>query len=234
MLSNQYALCFIETRQICSGNPRIVSEGEIPEQFEMDMSEILAFMKKNRISESEIFDARGLSRSEYIAVMEREGKVFALNADPCKNGHTLRIRSGHCVICDTSVIHHYRIWFRTAYVYVAGSISKRVLKIGTSNNPKDRVRRLNSERYGGANDWILLLQAFAKDSGSKEKEVQKRLISSFVKSSYFKNGKTTETYELVDCSILKAQYALTSTLSKGEKIEAVAPASTRSRYEFTL
>jgi hypothetical protein len=199
----------------------------------MDVDEIRAFFKRHRIRHEDVFDARGMSRSDYRLAMEQQGKLFALNADICDLNHRIRNRSGHCIVCDTSDIHHYLLWYRTAFVYVAGSLSSCTLKIGTSNNLQDRVRRLNGERYGGANDWVLLTQAFSKESGRKEKEAQKLLRAHFVSGEYLKNVKKTATYELVRCNFDLAKNALGEVLEDGETSTDVAARHLLIKYSFS-
>jgi hypothetical protein len=182
----------------------------------MVVDELVEFLKRHRIAADELFDARNLTRAEYQVAMQRAGKLFALNADRCERGHRLRTRPGHCIMCDTSDLHHYRLWYRTAYVYIAGSRSSKALKIGTSNDPPDRIRRLNSENYGGISDWTLVMYVLTAESGRKEKEVHQALRGYFFEGKYFKNNKTTKTYELVKCSIALAQRALEAVITPEE------------------
>ena len=183
----------------------------------MTEDELVSFLKRHRIKSEEIFNAKGLRRIEYAELMKKNGKLFAINTDACGNGHRLKTHSGHCVICDSENIHHYRLHYRTSFVYVAGSKSKRALKIGTSDDPNDRMRRLNGEAYGGAYDWVLLIDAWTKEAGRKEKEIQSALRRFFVKGEYIKSGKTVSTYELVSCGLSTARDVMREVLSNDEK-----------------
>lgn len=61
------------------------------------------FLEKHGIETKQLLDAKGLSPSEYKALMQSKGKLIAYNVVPCqKEGHTLRTSSGHCAQCDTS------------------------------------------------------------------------------------------------------------------------------------
>ena len=79
------------------------------------------------------------------------------------------------------------------------------------------MRRLNGEAYGGAYDWVLLIDAWTKEAGRKEKEIQSALRRFFVKGEYIKSGKTVSTYELVSCGLSTARDVMREVLSNDEK-----------------
>jgi len=60
--------------------------------------------------------------------------------------HRLRTRAGHCVQCDIKKLAFLRRHTKPAFVYIAGSLSGRVLKIGSSGAPWTRVERLGPPR----------------------------------------------------------------------------------------
>src|SRR5260370_31039131 len=149
------------------------------------------FLALQRISESEIFDGSRLSPRRYKAAMECEGKLFALVARPCYRGHYLRSRSGHCIQCDSKRIAFIKRYYKEAYVYVVGSRSERVFKIGSSESPWDRGAHLNSLGYGGISDWKTLYCATFPDAGRVECNVHSALSCFASPRKYFREGVET-------------------------------------------
>ena len=63
------------------------------------------FLRDQKLPLSFLFDASGMRKVDYEAVMKRDEKFFAFGVTPCsKGGHSLRTRSGHCIQCDTAKI----------------------------------------------------------------------------------------------------------------------------------
>ncbi len=199
----------------------------------MNTDQVVSFLKKHRIKADEIFDAEGLQRSDYQSEMKKRNKLFALNAGPCEQGHRIRNRSGHCVVCNTANIHHYRLWHRFSHVYIAGSLQIKALKIGTSDDPLDRMRRLNGESYGGTKDWVVLVSVKIDEAGRREKELQTALKRYFKEGSYLKNKSIKSTYELVNCGISTVEPALEKVLL-AEEIKEIKTVSRQllSKYNF--
>jgi hypothetical protein len=114
------------------------------------------FLARQGIDEDEVLDTSHLSSRQYKRAMERADLLFALVANPCYNGHSLRSRSGHCIQCDHTRIAFTRRHHEPNYVYIAGSKSARVVKVGSTSSPYDKDAYLNTRRWGGIADWRLL------------------------------------------------------------------------------
>lgn len=115
------------------------------------------FLEKHKISEREVIDAKGETIYQLADLMKSENKLFAYNTTQCLEGHTIRSRSGHCIVCRPAGITFIRRSLETGNIYIAGSIAKEYIKIGMSTVPLDqRFSRLNSRRIGNTNDWVLI------------------------------------------------------------------------------
>src|SRR5690554_630136 len=111
-----------------------------------------AFVARHRISPLKLFDATGLTSREYKLVMKDLGKTFAFGVSPCRNGHALKTRHGHCVMCDPAKIAFAQRHSNEGFVYIFGSLSEKVLKVGVTSDVDQRIRSLNYFSYGGASD----------------------------------------------------------------------------------
>jgi T5orf172 domain len=125
----------------------------------------------------------------------------AYGVSPCREaGHELRVRSGHCVQCKPANLSYLRRYDEDGEVYVAGSASGRVVKVGTSANSEERVGHLNSYVYGGQSDWQRLFVTRVQNAGRVEADAQQALAAHAAIGQYFKDGAYIECRELFACS----------------------------------
>lgn len=186
------------------------------------------FFLSHRIPMSMVFDASGLKRSEYKVAMEALGKHFAIGVTPCGNaGHTIRSRSGNCVQCNTANVAYQLRHCASGHVYLAGSPSAKILKIGMTSDLAKRVSILNHYRYGMADDWEMLLSVRTDDAGRIESSVHKALQDFSIDGAYFREGRKTRCYELFRCSYATARDALVD--SRQNSAFAMHSAEERSR-----
>lgn len=171
---------------------------------------IKRFLATQGIAEEEVLDASRISRRLYKTVMELEGKLFAVVRAPCYRGHYLKSRAGHCIQCDTRRIAFTRRHYREAYVYIAGSRTERVLKIGSTGAPWNKESYLNTIGYGGIVDWKVLYFRKVPDAGKVEFSVQKRLAACASTRKYFREGVEVKCREIFACGYLTARKALSS------------------------
>jgi hypothetical protein len=169
---------------------------------------IRAFLRSQGIAESEVCDASMLSARRYKGAMEREGKVFAIVKDPCYRGHYIRSHKGHCMQCDTSRIAYVRRHYKRAYVYIVGSRQGRVLKIGSSETPRDRASHLNQIGYGGISDWELLYYANYPEAGKVETTAHSKLAWQASKHTWVREGVVQDSREIFSCSYASALHAV--------------------------
>lgn len=171
------------------------------------------FLIHHKISPLGVFDASGLASREWKPLMKSEEKLFAIGVTPCKrSGHTLRDRANHCIQCDTSNIHHIKSYFKDGYVYVSGSRSLRMLKIGSSSDPIARERTINGHAYGGASDWVKIAHIKCKNAGSVEFEVHSRLKQFLAPQTYLANGRVTRCREIFSCGYKTARRAISDSV----------------------
>jgi hypothetical protein len=162
--------------------------------------EIKSFLASQGIDENEVLDASRMSPRRYKAALEREGKLFAVVSRPCYRAHYLKSRSGHCIQCDTARIAFIKRHYKNAYVYIVGSRSEKVLKIGSSDTPWDRGPHLNILGYGGVSDWKILYYASFPDAGKVEFNVHSALSTFASPRKYFREGVETDCREIFACA----------------------------------
>lgn len=167
------------------------------------------FLRKNRISLGDVFDASGMRKKEYMTAMEEVGKHFAFGVTPCTaNGHTLRTKAGHCIQCDTSRIAYAKRYSEKGIVYIAGSIEKKLIKIGVASDKERRLVQIRHHAYGGASDWELLASCATDNAGRIEFDVHEQLKIYSQPGSYLWGGRVQSCYELFRCSYAAAKSAL--------------------------
>jgi hypothetical protein len=171
------------------------------------------FLKRHKIAVSDVFDAFGLSKTEWYAAMVETGQGFAVRTNPCENGgHTLRTHSGHCIECNTASIAFYRRSRMAGYVYIAGSLSTKRVKVGMTTDLKQREKFLNLYGYGEARDWEMLAYAKTARAGECEFTIHSKLAGYEVSATYVKAGKVYDCYEIFGCSLKVALNALKACL----------------------
>ena len=169
----------------------------------------LGFLSHHEIPLSRVFDASSLSRSEYQSAMKALGMVVAYGVSPCKSGgHTLRTRAGHCAQCNTAVLAYQLRNDAAGYVYVAYSAATKLVKVGTSGTPDDRMAYLNWFGYGGASDWRVHQSVWCERSGQIEFSVHGTLSRYRVLRHYKISSGISECYELFSCAKSVAVKAL--------------------------
>lgn len=181
------------------------------------------FMKKHQIPEDLLFDANGEGFSEELKQnMSEANKVLAYNAVGCEANTDYNFINieGDFVQGDTDKIPFALRTYKTGYIYIAGSIKAHLIKVGSSNEVKDRIKSLNisTAKSGGYDDWELLLQAKTTTLGKVERLFQQKLVEYKSSAQYEKHGKIQNGGELYRCSYNKAKEVLTA-LEEEEKIE---------------
>ena len=181
--------------------------------------EQLVFLKENNIPLSKVFDATNQKREVYRKSMKALEKLIAINATPCsKYGHTIRTRNGHCCQCNTASIAYIKRHYADGYVYIVGSQEKKVLKVGSTNNIKNRVNSLNFENYASINDWELILYYKCNNIGLIETEAHNKLNKFQIEKIYTKNGRTQIAYEIFDCSYDTCKNSLINSIKNQKDI----------------
>ncbi len=171
-------------------------------------AEEISFLKQQGISENDVLDARFMSVDERKKKAKELGKRLILKSPCGKGGHRLHTRYGHCVQCDTSKLAFVGRYSQKLYVYIAGSLEKSWIKVGTASDIEQRERSLRSSGYAGANDWRMLLHFKVDNAGRVEHEIQSFLEKYGSSQKYIKQNKEVEVLEVFQCSFDKAHEAL--------------------------
>ncbi len=128
----------------------------------------LRFLYTQRIDDSAVMDCAHMSSRRYKWAMEEEGYLWCISPSPCYKSHRLRSRPGHCIQCDTARIAFVKRHHAAAYIYIAGLLEWKVVKVGNAIWPERRVSALNSRRYGGITDWVILYHIKFEEAGKIE------------------------------------------------------------------
>jgi hypothetical protein len=176
------------------------------------------FLQKHKISIGSVFDATGLGKKDYRVIMKSLNKTIAIGVTPCRRyGHQLRSRSGHCVQCNTANLAFQNRFSENGYVYIAGSQSLKLIKVGFASDFAQRMTTLNSLGYGGVNDWEILYWVNTQDAGQIEYEVHVSLREFASPTSYIRGNDEVDCLETFSCNIhvaIKAIKTLTSSDAK--------------------
>ena len=170
--------------------------------------ELLEFIEYHKIDKNDIIDANGQSISDIKDEMKRNDILFAYNTTPCsKAGHTIRDRQSHCIVYNTINIAFMKRTKETGYVYIAGSIAKKFIKIGmTTEDPEKRIKKLNSRKVGNTNDWIVIKAIKCDYANKVENGIHQQLLRYKVDGDFYSEG--IESSEIYRCKYDKANEIL--------------------------
>lgn len=174
------------------------------------------FLYEHDVSLDLIFDAKGLSKSQYQSIMTKLEKKIAFNVTPCeRGGHTLRDKYGHCVQCETRNL----AWIKRTegYIYLAYSRSKKLSKIGYTENVTNREEKLNSSNYGNIKDWKIIFSLYSKKAAKIERNCHKKLKKFHSPRDYFRDGFLQLANEIFDCNNIYAKKVIDEVIFDFEK-----------------
>ncbi|MBP3519127.1 MAG: GIY-YIG nuclease family protein [Parabacteroides sp.] len=178
--------------------------------------EQLLFLHSQGLSKEDTFDALGMTQSMYYPIMKRTNKLIAYNTKPCKNGHTMRTRSGHCPQCNTAYLRFSQRSNEEGFIYVAVSERKNLCKIGFTHDIRIREESLNRTYYADLNDWKIKFAVKSKCAGKIEELVKMRLCSYSYQLDYFHDGKMQVATELLNCDFKKVESAIIDACKKSQ------------------
>lgn len=184
----------------------------------------LQFLKENKIDIALLYDATGQSTTAWRSAMEKIGKKFAFGTSPCGAGnHSLRNRHGHCVQCEPSRISYALRHSKPGQVYILGSRSQKLIKIGVTTDLESRLSNLKSMQYGGSVDWCaLVITETVSGAGKVESAIHRQLEKHRADGQSHRAGETRATYELYSCDFPIAKFALERSAPKGTRIHTKA------------
>jgi len=113
--------------------------------------------------------------------------------------------------------------YASGYVYIAGSLSGRVIKIGTAGTIRTVLRqrsKLRSQQYGSLSDWVILYYVRVGAGGMVEHDARRTLHQYWSPRMYLKDGSWQRAREIVRCSFSVAHQALDALLGDDERAGA--------------
>lgn len=173
------------------------------------------FILEHKITEDELFDASLIYNLNDIKdIMFERQKIFAFNYyKSCSKGHNLISRAGHCIQCRTANIEFIRRYVSSGFIYIAGSIKAKMIKVGFTKGIENRSISLNKTKYGGFSDWELLCSVDCEQGGIVERKIHGDLYQNSVVKTYQHDGKSQKANELFHCSYDKALNSLKKYIS---------------------
>jgi hypothetical protein len=177
--------------------------------MEFDGSQ-MAFLRHHKITPDDIYDGRLVKDDELRKHNAKDaGKLFMLGHTCTKDStHWISNRSGRCVQCNTAYIEFIRRESQTGHVYIAGSLKKKLIKIGFTTVVVDREKSINKSLLAGCDDWRILKWMKVDEGGKIERKAQDALKSFFFPCTCIKSKKEQPSKEVFSCSFLKALEAL--------------------------
>jgi hypothetical protein len=161
----------------------------------------LTFLARHNFTPEEVHDGRREGKQTRESNAKNADKVLILTSTPCRAmRHRIRTRAGHCAQCNPASIAFTRKETLDGYVYIAGSLNGRLIKIGETIDVEQRARQLKADAYGGFSDWQILITARVKNRGRTEREISLRIPGKRVFNSYIKDGYERTAIEMIQCS----------------------------------
>lgn len=153
------------------------------------------FLRKQGLSKQDVFDAREIPLKEAKPQAKLEGKSVLLGSKCQKAGHRLRTRSGHCIQCDTSKIAFAGRNSTPADFYLAFTPRGNLVKFGISSDAHQREESLRTSKYGGFDDWQIIVARRVKAAEQLESHVKSVAAESSASLVYEKDGRDQEARE---------------------------------------
>jgi len=196
----------------------------------------LRFLAQQGFSPEDVYDGRFEMKTGREMSAKEAGKILVLTnvigRKKCRAlGHRLRTASGHCVQCKPANIAFEARETSPGYVYIAGSLSGHLIKIGTAKNIPQREGQLRAEHHAGHADWIVLFSIKVSEAGRTEREASSRVKDRRVLRTYYKNGNEQTATEVLECSFSAALKALTACVGDINSFDTWRSVR-RHRYEF--
>ncbi|MDO8978794.1 MAG: GIY-YIG nuclease family protein [Afipia sp.] len=191
----------------------------------------ITLLARHGLSEDDVYDGRLETKIGREMSAKEAGKDLILTSARCRtdSSHRIRTRAGHCFQCKPMRIAFQVRHSSPGYVYIAGSKSGRVVKLGTASDLAQRERQLRAERYGGHSDWEIVFSTRSDQAGKLESEASARLSNKRVFSNYIKDGNIQTASEILRCRFSEAKQAI---FSASGKRPIVWQSSRAIKYDF--
>ena len=168
-----------------------------------------SFLEDHQLSELDVYDARFENKKLAREKAKNSNKQLIYGTPCIKHGHRLRTRAGHCVICDPTKLRFQQNYHGILFdpvenlrglsnFYVAGSLDKKLIKVGISKNIEYRLKQLNVNQYAESNNWKILFTHWVSDPGETETKIKKSIEKFQIKDHFYfdQDGKYSEAKEV--------------------------------------
>ncbi len=169
--------------------------------------EELSILRSLGISEDETLDVSSYSsKSERKKAANEVGAKVTYGYTPHIHcGFCLKTPSGNCIVCNSAYLAYEQRHKDGGTLYIAYSIEKGYIKVGSTTKITDRSKTLRQQNYGGFTDWVISFSTSVPHSaGEIEFEMQKSIKEFLVNGEYFKDGKMQLTKEMFNYPVEKA------------------------------
>ncbi len=158
-------------------------------------------------------DATGLAKKEWHPLIRELDKWVFIGGTPCNNeGHTMRLKSGHCLECETSSPAFLLRRLKHKNVFIAGTKSGKILKLGTSKNYLQNIDTLNLYNYAGFKDWEPIIAFELDDTVQCQYKVERKIRRYFFSKLVQQNGREFHCVDLIKCKYTRVKTALSESL----------------------
>jgi len=200
----------IETKHKPITKPKITNK---PSGSKLLTTKELKFLDTQNLTIDDVYDGRHERRPDYGRNAKKLGKPIVIGSKCKLQGHRLRTRSGHCIQCHPSKIAYSSRHSEAAELYIAGSFSSKLLKVGISKNIAQREKSLNGSNYAGVSDWKILGSIYIKKAGNIEGTIDQKLKKYKTDRYYSKQGARQKASEVYKTSFTKLSKKVAEVLS---------------------
>lgn len=154
------------------------------------------FCNHHGIPEERLFDASGIRPVDFKEIMKVDEKWAAYGVRSClPAGHVLRNRHNTCLMCNTQRVAHMLRAKKAGYLYVASGAGGKLMKLGFSNDPSNRLKIARGEGWGGYKDWQLVCFASSSEAGRIEGQLHSTFTDTRVPLEWERNWRRETTRE---------------------------------------
>jgi hypothetical protein len=162
----------------------------------------LEFLTSHNVNANRVLMTEGMNSAQVRALMSDTNYLVAAGTAPCRSGHRLKTRTGHCPQCQPDALAISRRWVESGFLYVAYSGALNAVKVGLAESSiEKRQASLNRTNYAAASDWQIFYYLEAEQIGRLENTAHQGLARYKRLAFYEKNGDYVEAKELFSCSL---------------------------------
>ena len=185
------------------------------------------FLKDNNLKAAHVFDATKIfGTKEWKTQIKNTDCEVALCTTSCtkSSDHRLKLKSGHCALCNLRGLAHQISYRKPGDIYVAYSKKLDIVKVGRSEKigvSGERLVSLNKQAYGGAKDWELKWCATVVKAGKVESEIHSLLATYSVEGLQYRKGLSlTVCNEVFSCTTSHALRITKKVIRQNENLSS--------------